>query len=160
MSNFTAYDDGLTFVHSFRVLTERHMQSRVTMNYADFSLIIPATVNGIFACELFLKSLFKNTVHGHELKDLLKDLEKEDQAMYNNIIRRCVSTLNACENIPKYDESVFFDELEKISNLFVELRYFYELGSCGKEYNLQFVGVFVDTLEVICKAKFGLRPFN
>ena len=79
MDYLTSYDDGLAFAHSFRVLLEKHMQSRVAMNYKDFSLIIPAMVNGAFACELFLKSLFTNEVHGHKLDELLSKLEKKER---------------------------------------------------------------------------------
>ena len=55
-SNLTSYDDGLTFSHAFRVLLDKHLKARINGNYRDFSLIIPAMVNGAFSCELFFKA--------------------------------------------------------------------------------------------------------
>lgn len=158
MGNLTSYDDGLAFAHSFRVLMEKHMQGRMTMNYKDFSLIIPAMVNGALACELFLKSLFTSKVHGHKLDELLSKLEKEDKNIYNLIVSRCIITLNASSNNKKYDYTAFITELNIISNLFVEIRYFYEPTQQSKFYNIDFVGVLVVVLENICERKFGSRP--
>ena len=158
MDYLTSYDDGLTFAHSFRVLLEKHMQSRVTMNYKDFSLIIPAMVNGAFACELFLKSLFTNEVHGHKLDELLSKLEKEDKSTHDVIVSRCISALNSSSNNTTYDDTSFINDLNTISNLFVEIRYFYEPAMHTKTYNLAFIGVFVGVLESVCESKFGSRP--
>lgn len=157
MATLTSYDDGLAFAHSFRVLMEKHMQSRMTMDYKDFSLIIPAMVNGAFACELFLKSLLTNEVHGHKLDDLLSKLEKEDKKTYDLIVFRCVLSLKASSN-HTYDDAAFINDLNTISNLFVEIRYFYETTLHTKAYNIAFIGVFIGVLETICESKFGLRP--
>ena len=155
MNALTSYDDGLAFSHSFRTLFEKHMQGRITMNYKDFSLVIPAMVNGAFACELFLKSLFTKEVHGHKLDELLTKLEKEDKATYDLIVYRCISNLNVSNN--KYDKVSFMNELNTISNSFVEIRYFYEATS-SKSYNLDFIRVFVGVLESVCEDRFGPRP--
>ena len=157
MATLTSYDDGLAFAHSFRVLMEKHMQSRMTMDYKDFSLIIPAMVNGAFACELFLKSLLTNEVHGHKLDDLLSKLEKEDKKTYDLIVFRCVLSLKASSN-NTYDDVAFINDLNTISNLFVEIRYFYETTLHTKAYNIAFIGVFIGVLETICESEFGLRP--
>ncbi len=158
MGNLTSYDDGLAFAHSFRVLKEKHMQGRMTLNYMDFSLIIPAMVNGAFACELFLKSLFTNEVHGHKLDELFSKLEKEDKNIYDLIVSRCIISLNASSNNKKYDDSAFINELNTVSNLFVEIRYFYEPTQHSKSYNIDFIEVLVGVLENICENKFGSRP--
>lgn len=158
IDTFTSYDDGLAFAHSFRVLMKKHMQSRMTMDYKDFSLIIPAMVNGAFACELFLKSLFTNEVHGHKLDELLSKLEKEDKKTYDLIVLRCILALKASSNNNTYDDVAFINDLNTNSNLFVEIRYFYEPSLHAKAYNLAFIGVFIGVLEIICESKFGSRP--
>lgn len=160
IDNFTSYDAGLMFAHAFRTLFEKHMQSRNTIDYKDFSLIIPAMVNGTLACELFIKSLYPSAVHGHKIKELLLNLENVDKATYDLIVSHCIATLNLLEQNKNYDKNSFIDELEIISNAFVELRYFYEPNSQNKAYNLQLIGVFVGTLESICERKFGSRPKN
>lgn len=134
------------------------MQGRMKLNYKDFSLIIPAMVNGAFACELFLKSLFTNEVRGHKLDELLSKLEKEDKITYDLIVSRCILALNASLNNQKYDNAAFINELNTVSNLFVELRYFYEPTQNSKSYNIDFIRVFVGVLENICESKFGPRP--
>ena len=144
IDTFTSYDDGLAFAHSFRVLMKKHMQSRMTMDYKDFSLIIPAMVNGAFACEL--------------LDELLSKLEKEDKKTYDLIVLRCILALKASSNNNTYDDVAFINDLNTISNLFVEIRYFYEPSLHAKAYNLAFIGVFIGVLEIICESKFGSRP--
>ena len=157
MNALTSYDDGLAFAHSYRVLIKKHMLSRTTMNYRDSSLIIPAMVNGAFACELFLKSLFKKEVRGHKLGEIFTKLEREDKNTYDLIVYRCISALNSSDN-KKYDETTFVNELNTFSNSFVEIRYFYENNPNSKNYNLKFIDIFISVLESICEMKYGLRP--
>ena len=133
MDVFTAYDDGLMFAHSSKVLFRKHIESRQTGNYSDFSLFIPAMVNGVFACELFIKSLFTKNVRGHKLNDLLHSLESEDKQLYNSIISQSIQLLNSSQSSIKYDESSFINELNTVSDAFVELRYFYEPNGMIRE---------------------------
>ena len=95
MESFSSYDDGLIFVHSFDILIELHLKSRITMNYQDFQLIIPAIVNGAFACELFMKSLLSNSIHEHNLKKLFLKLEEDDKNTYDEIISNCIKLLKS-----------------------------------------------------------------
>ncbi len=80
-----------------------------------YPTIISSIVNEIFACELFLKSMLiiktkHKIIKGHKLLEL-----------YNLL---CDETIE--KNMSKYD---FVNELEKISNSFVEWRYCYEYDS-------------------------------
>ena len=64
---FSAYDSALMFSNSFKILLTEHMLERTTGNYEKFTLLIPAMVNGTFACELFLKALLEIPLRGHKL---------------------------------------------------------------------------------------------
>ncbi|WP_155245009.1 hypothetical protein [Enterocloster clostridioformis] len=81
---------------------------------------IPAIVNLSFSIELFLKSL-KPDLRGHKIKELF-DSQDDDTKI---VIKRLV--VSACNEVDSnYDENDFVDDVVKMSDSFVEWRYFFE----------------------------------
>ena len=64
VKGFSAYDSALMFSSPFKILLTEHMLARTTRNYEKFTLLIPAMVNGAFACELFLKLYWELLLEG------------------------------------------------------------------------------------------------
>ena len=164
-SNLTSYDDGLTFSHAFRVLLDKHLKARINGNYRDFSLIIPAMVNGAFSCELFFKSLINKTVKEdqftkfkiHNLLELYRKVEDLDSALAADVYTKfnCVMSLKKGKTY-SYDD--FIDKLSEYNSSFVDIRYFYEPKKTQTVYDLDFLEGIVATLESICIIEFGERP--
>ncbi len=92
------------------------------------------------------------------MDELLSKLEKEDKKTYDLIVTSCIADLKASSNNNTYDDVAFINDLNSISNLFVEIRYFYEPTLHTKAYNLAFIVVFIGVLETICESKFCSRP--
>lgn len=158
MEHLTAYDSALMFSNSFKILLDRHMTARLTGNYEDFALLVPAMVNGAFACELFLKSLFKKQIRGHRLytelyQELDSSIKKEIKTV---VIERMKRKKNTVINSDKFEM-----ELINIERVFEEFRYIYETNNTeNKVYNIDFIEVLVFSLRGICEQKFGKRPIH
>lgn len=87
------------------------------------SLIIPQVVLEVFSCELGLKSLLMKEEISynriHKLYDLFKTLPAELQVNIQSL------TETSCEKQGLFD-SDFESNLMQISNMFIELRYYFE----------------------------------
>ena len=82
-----------------------------------FSVVnIPAIVNGAFACELYMKSMFKGEMRTHNLSYFYSKLSKE--------IKGEIEQLYQQKKIEKY--STFKDALFVVRNAFVEWRYLFQ----------------------------------
>ena len=157
VKNFSAYDAALMFSYSFKFLYHRHLSARITGSYEDFGLIVPAMVNGAFACELFLKSLLKNSPRGHKLyNDLFCKLDLYTAKELETIVIECFKK----KKNTIINSEQFILNLKIVDRAFEELRYFYEPKDNYKQkvYNLDFIEVLVFSLKAICEQKYGVRP--
>ena len=172
--SFTAYDNALTFSHAFRTLFKIHMEARqvaaVTeykkkQQYRDFTLAVPALVNGSFACELFLKALLQNEGvdlkelkgrDGHTLNSLFEKLRNKNSELAVNILTITAHCLSVKGHT--YNEDALMKDLDTISYLFTEMRYFYEGKTGEKAYHIDFLEAFMAALESMCEVLFGQRP--
>lgn len=64
MKSFSAYDNALMFDNAFDLLYEQYQKGMKTLNYLDVGLVVPVIVNGLLACELFLKALINSEIRG------------------------------------------------------------------------------------------------
>ncbi|MBC8570619.1 hypothetical protein [Zongyangia hominis] len=153
----SAYDSALMFSNAFHFLLHKHMSARITGNYEEFALVVPAIVNGAFACELFLKSLLIDPPRGHKLyHDLFCKLDPSIAYEIETIVIECFklkkeTTINSDQFIPYF---------KTIDRSFEEFRYFYEPKDKKemKAYNIDFIEVLVFSLRAICEQRFGIRP--
>ena len=86
-------------------------------------VVIPAFVNGFFACELYLKSILKAndiTSSGHDIEKLFNQLPTELQKTIEN------EFLNEAKSIYVFNSIEFNELLKKISFGFEFWRYLYE----------------------------------
>ena len=155
----SAYDTGLMFSNAFKILINQHMLSRSSLNYEDFTFVVPAMVNGAFACEAFLKSLSRDAIRGHKLySDLFCKLDPITQQMvtkvFTEVYKRETGNVITAEQ--------FYLEFKAMEETFVELRYFHEVreNSKSKVYNIGFMNVLISSLRGICEEKFGKRPIQ
>lgn len=155
-NTFTAYDLALSYAHAFRLLLNKHIESRLTGNYQDFSLIIPLMSIGGFACELFLKSLITEKCKTHKIFDLYKELDKSTAEKIKINVIQCMMLK---KGRPDYTDLEFIADFKRHDKLFEEFRYFYETTNC-KVYYIDFTEVLIATLQTLCEAKFGKRPIN
>lgn len=153
----SAYDSALMFSNAFKILFDKHMSARLTGNYGDFALLVPAMVNGAFACELFLKSLLKVPLRGHRLyNDLFCRLDPSTAQELETVVIECFlrkkNTVFNSEN--------FISTFKTIEKSFEEFRYFYEPKDNDemKVYNIDFIEILVFSLRAICEQRFGVRP--
>lgn len=87
---------------------------------------IPAIVNLSFSIELFLKSI-KTDLRGHKIKELFDNQDDGTKI----VIKRLV--VSACKKVDSnYNENDFSDDVEKMSDSFVEWRYFFEASRSAK----------------------------
>ena len=111
------------------------IQPLIYMDGRYFQVLIASIVNGLFSCELFLKSILilndKKIPTGHSLKKLLE------------------KTHLATEVKNKLNNYSFDEELEKIDNSFTEWRYCYEKDTLT--INRGFVNEFCNALEEIAR---------
>lgn len=112
-------------------------QPLVYINGRYYPTIIASIVNGVFSCELFLKSIIilndKKIPKGHSLKNLLGN---------TNILLEVKNRLF---------EYRFEEELKKIDSAFVEWRYCYEKDTLI--LNSKFLNDFCNVLEEITRNK-------
>lgn len=109
--------------------------------------IIPAIVLKTFSCELYMKSLLtiSNIKRIHKLDELFMCLSKEDKDNIQEIII-CILSKNK-----SYEIDDFNKDLRKVSNAFVEWRYFYEDSKI--EINLEFLNALFGTLRIYVRQK-------
>ena len=154
---FSAYDSALMFSNSFKILLTEHMLARTTGNYEKFTLLIPAMVNGAFACELYLKALLEVPLRGHKLyNDLFCKLDLSTAQEIETVAIECYKKKkNTIVNSEQ-----FISNFKTIERSFEEFRYFYESqnNSEMKVYSIDFLEVLVFSLRAICEQKFGIRP--
>lgn len=155
--SLTSYDFALSYAHAFRVLFQKHMESRSTGNYADFSLIVPLMSIGGFACELFLKSLLGEKCKSHRIySDLYKRLEPDIAQEIETVV---IHAMRIKKGKPNYNSSEFIADFKIQDRVFEEFRYPYEPME-RKTYNVDFTEVLIAALQVICELKFGTRPIQ
>ena len=154
---FSAYDSALMFSNSFKILLNEHMSARTTGNYEKIELLVPAMVNGAFACELFLKALLKDPLRGHKLyNDLFRRLDLSTAQEIETVVIECFKKKKSTV----INSQQFISNLETIEKTFEEFRYFYEPQNNNetKVYNIDFLEVLVFSLRAICEQRFGIRP--
>lgn len=156
----TSFDFALSYAHAFRVLLNKHYESRLSGNYQDFSLIVPLMSIGGFACELFMKSLVDKKLKTHKLySDLYKNLDTNTSNEIETIVVQC---MRLKKNKPDYDSLTFKSDFMKQDRLFEDFRYLYEPKKDKPQvvYNIDFTEVLVSALQTICELKFGKRPIT
>lgn len=147
--SLTSFDFALSYSHAFRVLLNKHYESRLSGNYQDFSLILPLMSIGGFACELFLKSLVDKKLKTHKLYfDLYKNLDTNTS---NEIETTVVQCMHLKKNKPDYDSLRFKSDFMKQDRLFEDFRYLYEPKKDKPQvvYNIDFTEVLVSALQTI-----------
>ena len=107
-------------------------------NIIDKMSVLPAIVNTAFACELYLKSLLKNTT-GHKLEDLFN--------AQDDIVKQFVKETIIKNNL-SYTDTLFEEKLKNISNSFVNWRYFYETDKSGNTIDIDFLKTFANALRL------------
>lgn len=155
----SAYDTGLMFSNAFKLLINQHVLERGSLDYDGFALVVPAMVNGAFACELFLKSLLNEATRGHKLySDLFCKLDQTSQQLVESVFTEVYRN----ETGVTMTTEQFTSEFKAIERTFEELRYFYETkeNSKSKVYNIGFMNVLVSSLRGICEEKLGKRPIQ
>ena len=155
----SAYDTGLMFSNAFKLLINQHMLARSSLDYDGFALVVPAMVNGAFACEAFLKALLGKNIHNHNLyNDLFCKLDTTTQQLVANVFTEVYKN----ETGDTITMEQFVSEFKSIENTFVKLRYFYEAkeDSQSEIYNIRFMNVLVSSLRGICEEQFGKRPIQ
>ena len=163
-SSFTAYDNGIGFANTFRLLFKRtNLQALMEHGtYIDGTLIMPTVINGALACELFLKALLTNPPKTHSIIKLLDEVEKAEPGIKQLLENSCIDCMHKKKNAPKYDHSEYEKDLGRIDHAFDSLRYWHEPKKDAAQpdpvFNLGFLDVFIALLEGICKYKYGPRP--
>ena len=144
MNNAIIADANL-FSHAFDLLTLKMDEGTKNRNLQDAALLVPATVNGALACELYMKALLESTVKSHKLDELYELLEPG--------IQSCVSTIMIDMGKSKdvsYDKTKFKTELGNYGGCFVEWRYFYE---SEPKININFIKNLLAVLKGTVSAK-------
>lgn len=138
--------NGESFLNAFRVLNA--IVSATTKLKQGFpltaSLTIPAIVNIAFACELFMKSLLPEKMHGHNLDKLFKKLDSDIQA---EIISNVVAEMK--KSHPVYEQENFEENLIQNATAFEKWRYFHESSHLAA--NIAFLSLFADELHRVAK---------
>ena len=156
---FSSYDSGLMFYSAFELLFQKYILSRAVGDGKGILLVIPALVNGSFACELFLKALLAKPTRGHRLySDLYCKLDSQTASeIEHKVIDHFKNEKNTIIDSGQFRLNFMAEEKD-----FEELRYFYEPGKPGEEksYNVDFVAVLVVSLKEICEQRVGQSPLN
>ena len=154
---FSAYDSALMFSNSFKILLNEHISARTTGNYERFALVVPAMVNGAFACELFLKALLEVPLRGHKLyNDLFCKLDLSSAQEIETVAIECFKK----KKNTVINSEQFISNFKTIERSFEEFRYFYEPQNDNemKVYNIDFLEILVFSLRAICEQRFDIRP--
>lgn len=124
----------------------------------DSSLVISASVLRAITCELCIKAILdnqglnikENKYQIHKLDKLFKYVKLDTQ---NIIIKETQKLFD--KNLKKYSKKHlyidFWKELKEISNIFVKMRYFYEIQLCGNDNILFNYGFLISLQEALCE---------
>ena len=119
--NKTIIADANMFYHTFNILTSKMDEGILNQNQMNMALIVPATVNGSLACELYMKSMLATIPRKHKLNDLFDLLDGNVKKFITTIMVDIGKNKDA-----SYDENRFMNELGQYGDSFIEWRYFYE----------------------------------
>ena len=167
-NSFSAYDNAIGFANAFRLLLSKTnlnalMQSK---SARDASMAVPTIVNGVFACELFLKALLKNPPRNgkkaHSLIALLDQYDLEQPGKKDHLMHLGVQVMNDASLDVQYDESAFQRDLQAMDTAFMSLRYWHEpkqVGA-GQTYYLGFLNVLISVLDHECCEAHGKSVFQ
>ena len=146
-----------THARPCKPICEKSLTPPTTRNYEKFTLLIPASINGAFACELFLKALLGTPLRGHKLYNDL--FCKKDLSTAQEIETVTIECLKKKKNTIINSEQ-FISNFKVIERSFEEFRYFYEpqINSEMKVYSIDFLEVLVFSLRAVCEQRFGIRP--
>ena len=103
-------------------------------------VMIPATVNAAFACELYLKSMQNNNITTHKLKTLYGRLKKEDKKYIKDNL----------ENKLKEENKIFEEILGGLSGSFEFWRYVHEkddLGKLGFQDTIKYMPILLEAIK-------------
>ena len=140
--------DACLMHYTFKILTDKiDIAARAACNqnyqdsqnyksiHKDLALIVPATFNGAFGCELYMKAILSdtlpNTPHEHKLNKLFELMNPNVQKFVTSIM---IDIGKSRDEI--YDEAKFKDELCEYGSAFIEWRYFFEYGP---KININFI---------------------
>lgn len=139
-----AMNNGVIFLHTVDILETKmklgvanlSSSNEVVNASLDAALVVPISVNGAFACELFMKSMLANDTRGHKLEELFALLEDELQEEIKNLTVEKMKRSSV-----EYCDSNFYSDLMQNSNIFAEWRYFHEghTNSLGFHFILLFL---------------------
>ncbi len=160
---FTIYDNAIGFANAFRLLfSKTSLQALISSgSYLNATMVMPTVVNGVLACELFIKALLDHPSKKHSILDLLDELENEKPGTKEQLQYACVMLMQQRKNARLYDNDKYNEDLGRINNAFVELRYWHEPRIERQDSvvcNLGFLDVFVSLLQGVCEQKYGPRP--
>jgi len=163
MKVFTIYDNAIGFANAFRFLfSKTSLQKLISSgSYLNATMVMPTVVNGVLACELFIKALLDQPSKKHSILELLDELESEKPGTKEQLQITCVMLVRQKKEDILYDIDQYTKDLERIDNAFIELRYWHEprAGLQDKVVcNLGFLDVFVSLLQSVCEEKYGPRP--
>lgn len=164
MEPFSAYDNGLGFFNAFKTLLKKTSLDALSKSksYTDATMIMPTVVNGALACELLLKALIQDETKSHHIIELIDRLENKDPGMKGNIQSICIALIRQEKGRPDYDSLQYEEDLQRMDNAFVNLRYWHEsrgnANTTELVCDLGFLDVFACVLLSLCETKFGPRP--
>ena len=118
----------------------------------------PATVNSAFACEIFLKALLiYNDVpmkRQHKIKELYELLPDEPKAL----VKQTTMT-----NGGMWENAFGYEQLDNISDAFVDWRYSYEIVGkkrASLQINIGFLTAFRNALRELCCREFFSKTWD
>ena len=137
--------DANLFSYTFGILTSRMEEGFAKQNQMDMALIVPATVNGAFACELYMKSMLSSIPNEHKLDNLFNLLDSDVQTFISKIMVDVGKAKNA-----SYNGAKFMNELAQYGRSFQEWRYFYEYDP---NIDINFIKNLVAALKGVVEAR-------
>lgn len=140
-------------------LDEKFKSAKTNDPKYDNSLVISASVLRAITCELCIKAILdnqglnieENKYQIHNLDRLFKYVKLDTQ---NTVIKETQKLFD--RNLKKYSKRNdlyidFWKELKEISNIFVKMRYFYEIQLYGNNTILFNYGFLISFQEALCK---------
>ena len=138
MSNGVIFQRAVDILNTQMKLGLANMTStnEVVNGILDAALVVPVSVNGAFACELFMKSMLPKDTWGHKLNDLFELLDNNLKEDIRDLTVERMKKINS-----EYCDANFQEDLVHNSNVFAEWRYFHEgnADSVGPQFILSFM---------------------
>lgn len=144
-----AMNNGVIYLYAVDILynqmnqgVKNHLKKTNEKSNLDLSLFVPVVVNGVFACELFMKSMIKDYKYVHKFDQLFDLLDSDVKKRIRTL------TVDKMKNINStYNENDFNEDLKANNNVYTDWRFFHQRKNISA--NLNFIYNLLKSIYII-----------